>query len=282
MCIKPTGSKTSEPYTELGLDGSGIIIGVSDTGIDEASCYFWDSKGVVTRSNVSSPVTDLSHRKVVQYITYSESQGDYTDGHGSHVAGELAGTWNPLIPIYYRGMASGAKLAFFDIGTYIPFIYLSVGIFGTAYAAGARVHSNSWGGGYLYDAFTIETDRFLYEKGDFLAIFAGGNAGSAGASSVVSPGLSKNALAVACTNNGHSTQSVDHISTFSSQGPTQDGRIKPDISAPGNSITSVKARSEDDDPQSCAVESKSGTSMAAPVVAGSVGLMLQVPIVLSY
>jgi hypothetical protein len=65
--------------------------------------------------------------------------------------------------------------------------------------AGARIHSNSWGGGYWYDAFCIETDSYLYENEDFAIIYAAGNDGSHGIETILSPGLSKNALAVGCT-----------------------------------------------------------------------------------
>ena len=64
---------------------------------------------------------------------------------------------------------------------------------------------------------------------------------------------------------------VGNISTFSSIGPTRDGRQKPDIAAPGEQIISAKARGSGTDQY----RSLSGTSMAAPHVAGTIALMLQ-------
>jgi subtilisin family serine protease len=60
------------------------------------------------------------------------------------------------------------------------------------------------------------------------------------------------------------------ISITSSQGPTRDGRQKPDIAAPGTDILAAKGFSEDGKHW----VRMSGTSMASPYVAGAIGLML--------
>jgi len=64
----------------------------------------------------------------------------------------------------------------------------------------------------------------------------------------------------------------DRINITSSQGPTRDGRNKPDIAAPGTRIRAAKAFSTPDDPW---IE-MSGTSMASPYVCGVAGLMLNI------
>lgn len=63
---------------------------------------------------------------------------------------------------------------------------------------------------------------------------------------------------------------ANRISVSSSQGPTRDGREKPDIAAPGTSIVAARGFATDDDEWM----GLSGTSMASPFVAGVVGLML--------
>ena len=274
--IMQSGNANKELYSIAGLDGKGVVVGISDTGIDEYSCYFKDPKGMVPRSGPLNPHIDHSFRKVIQYINYSGSGGDSRSGHGSHVAGTIAGyslgTGNT-----YRGMASGAKIAFFDIGAkngdlIVP-TDLSTYVFPPAYAAGARLHSNSWGGGYWYDAFCIELDTYLYDHIDFLVFFAAGNNGGEGYGTVLSPGLSKNSVAVAAsyTSSAHMTE----IAFFSSIGPAPDGRNKPDITAPGYSITSANAEEEGTNRDSCRTASKAGTSMATPVSAGTAALMTQ-------
>ena len=62
------------------------------------------------------------------------------------------------------------------------------------------------------------------------------------------------------------------ISITSSQGPTRDGRQKPDVAAPGTNITAAKGFADAADQWL----SMSGTSMASPFVAGVVGLMLAI------
>jgi hypothetical protein len=63
---------------------------------------------------------------------------------------------------------------------------------------------------------------------------------------------------------------TERVNVTSSQGPTRDGRCKPDVAAPGTAIGAANGFSKDGTPW----VSMSGTSMASPYVAGTVGLML--------
>lgn len=94
------------------------------------------------------------------------------------VAGSIIGT--DLTYINYNGHASGAKIAFFDMeqskhpenGLSYPSINK---FFNCAYSAGAKLHSNSWGGMFnAYDEDTINIDSYLVTNQDFLAVFAAG------------------------------------------------------------------------------------------------------------
>ena len=271
-----------EPWSVLNLDGSGQIVGVSDTGIDENSCYFIDKQnGPSIKSTIYDPKIDHNHRKIRQYITYSGSSGDVHEGHGSHVCGSIAGSClandanAPEYQYKYHGMAPNAKLAFFDImgqdnsgDLFIPVHFGD--LFSPAYMAGARIHSNSWGGGFVYDSFCLDVDEYLYDNPDFLVFFAAGNDGPDPVT-ILSPGLSKNSVAVAASEN--SILSIGIISSFSAQGPAFDGRIKPDITVPGSGINSALAHTSGS--ETCQTTQKSGTSMATPIAAGSATLIRQ-------
>ena len=277
-----SGAAGVEPWSNLNLDGTGQIVGVSDTGIDENSCYFIDKvHGPVIKSSIEDPVIDTNNRKIVEYITYSGDSDDVSQGHGSHVCGSIAGYCEPSEnqasnQNKYRGMAPKAKLAFFDImksdtsgDLYIPASMSE--LFHPAYYAGARIHSDSWGGGYDYDSFCLDVDEFAYSNPDFLAIFAAGNDGPS-SGTILSPALAKNAVAVAASSN---TGNAGTIASFSAQGPAPDGRIKPDITTPGNSITSASAGAPTSHTETCAHHGMSGTSMATPVAAGTAALIRQ-------
>jgi hypothetical protein len=118
-CTLQNGGTTYlEPFSSAGLDGSGIVIGFSDTGVDRNHCMFRDDDdGVVKSSSPDDPFTDMKYRKVVQYIDFVGSDGDYSSGHGTHVAGTLAGYCLKTDSSYsdninnYHGMAPQAKLA---------------------------------------------------------------------------------------------------------------------------------------------------------------------------
>eukprot|EP00602_Paraphysomonas_sp_CaronLab_P011971 CAMPEP_0185043680 /NCGR_PEP_ID=MMETSP1103-20130426/43035_1 /TAXON_ID=36769 /ORGANISM="Paraphysomonas bandaiensis, Strain Caron Lab Isolate" /LENGTH=1172 /DNA_ID=CAMNT_0027583879 /DNA_START=825 /DNA_END=4343 /DNA_ORIENTATION=+ len=279
-----SGQHELEPYTEAGLTGKGVIIGQADTGVDELSCYFIDeAKGLLQRSSINRPLVDYTHRKIVQYVNYS-SAGDGANGHGTHTAGILVGECSdPMSDMSaYNGIASGAKLAFFDIGVsknhggYLVTPDDISEIFPASYSAGARIHSNSWGGGFWYDSYCHEVDKYLYENPNFLAIFSAGNHGASGQHTVLSPSLSKNAMSIGATGTGHSSaQGINSMAPFSSIGPAPDGRIKPDLVAPGWTTNSARSNDEDNDSQSCSKTSKSGTSMSAPVAGGSAALIHQ-------
>eukprot|EP01034_Spumella_vulgaris_P024397 gene24397-30741_t len=283
VTVQSGASGGVESYSLVGLNGTGEVIGVSDTGIDENHCFFRDDTlGKVPRSGVESTVIDHRFRKVVQYVNFSSSGGDYAGGHGTHVAGSLAGhcSSDGDAQNLYGGMAPEAKIAFFDIGTnsgelVLPY-ELADFLYPPAYKASARIHSNSWGGGYFYDGYCIETDRYLYEHDDFVVLFAAGNDGGA-FETIVSPSLSKNAISVGCSENSHEvgSDSVNNVASFSSIGPTHDGRFKPEIVAPGVRINSALAADETATADTCSVAPKSGTSMATPVAAGNAALIRQ-------
>jgi serine protease AprX len=116
------------------------------------------------------------------------------------------------------------------------------------------------------DALSVTCDAAV-ARGIVLCV-AAGNAGP-GPRTVGSPGCARNVITV-----GASTDN-DAIASFSSRGPTLDGRVKPDIVFPGQNIVAARAKGTSmGTPQGEFYTSASGTSMATPHCSGAVALLL--------
>lgn len=191
-------------------------------------------------------------------------------------------------------------------------------LFEDAYNKKARIHSNSWGGGDpgVYDERSQSLDRFVWDRKDFLVLVAAGNDGKQSSSatraidqgSVTSPGTAKNCLTVGASENNRSDQfsdtygyqnpkkfpyepfqsdgivdSINDIAAFSSRGPCEDGRCKPDVIAPGTFILSTRSSQIPSNNFAWGVYPPAqdyymymgGTSMATPLVAGCAALVRQ-------
>jgi hypothetical protein len=118
-----------------------------------------------------------------------------------------------------------------------------------------------------WDFWTIGGIQYIYYNDYFRPL----NDAQGGFNNLDSYAVSKNALIVGGDNgntNGYSGPGSVVMTTFSSWGPTADGRIKPDITAPGYLIWSTVTEATN------AYEQMSGTSMAAPAVTGTIGLLV--------
>lgn len=119
-------------------------------------------------------------------------------------------------------------------------------------------------------------DQIVFKHNILCAIAAGNSFANL---AIGSPGGSHGALTVG--SNAMKTPSPGIVSTFSSKGTTTDGRVKPDISAPGGNIVNIKEALYGGTSGMMAEESGEpyisimGTSMACPVVAGCLALLLQ-------
>jgi subtilisin family serine protease len=115
--IVQSGSSTSTPFYDVGLDGLGQVVALSDTGLDTDNCYFWDAKTQVNKDK--SGIFNIDVRKVVQYVALGDDK-ESSGGHGSHVAGTIAGRRATDGKVESDGdgdgVARAAKLAFYDIG----------------------------------------------------------------------------------------------------------------------------------------------------------------------
>ncbi|HEX3130208.1 MAG TPA: S8 family serine peptidase, partial [Thermoanaerobaculia bacterium] len=292
-----SGGQTT-PIFSQGIFGEGQTVAILDTGIDADMCYFRDTARGLPPTNVCNggTVTDPNQRKViaVDFLWSNECSGGIsstewdTHDHGSHVAGTVAGDnfANLLTHNAGDGMAPGAKLVFQDAGIQTdncgdlpgigcPVVDLNP-IFQQTYTQGARIHSNSWGDNENaavqnnYSAGSQDVDEFMWNHKDFLIFFAAGNSGP-GTGTVGSPSTAKNGVSVGATLRGTSANSM---ASFSSCGPTTDGRIKPDITVPGSSIVSAN-NDINVTTNNCGTITMSGTSMATPGAAGLTALIRQ-------
>jgi hypothetical protein len=292
-----SGGQTT-PIFSQGIFGEGQTVGIIDTGIDPDSCYFRDTARGLPPTNACNggTVVDTAQRKIVavDFLWSTDCAGGIagtewdSQNHGTHVAGTVGGDnfAHLLTRDTADGMAPGAKLVIQDAGYQVdncgdlpgigcPVVDLNP-LFQQAYNQGARLHTNSWGDNENaavqsnYTAASQDVDEFMWNHKDFLIFFAAGNAGP-GTGSVGSPATAKSVVAVGATLRG---TSADSMASFSSCGPTADGRIKPEITVPGSSI--ISARNDGSTTtNNCTTLSSSGTSMATPGAAGLTALIRQ-------
>ncbi|WLB54268.1 S8 family serine peptidase [Bradyrhizobium japonicum] len=285
-----------------GGEGAGEIIAIADTGFD---------KGSTTNTHPA-----FKGRVKKLYALGRPGRKDDPDGHGTHVAGSALGDGVSKSDGPIRGTAPGAKLVLqsvLDSGGNLGGLPDSLdALFGPPYKTDkARIHSNSWGsvGNFgVYDSQANELDTFVYAHRDMLICFAAGNEGSdkdgngqVDPNSVTPPGTAKNCLTIgACENNRPNEAmtygrawpddfpatpiSSDRVANnpegmvaFSSRGPTNDERIKPDVVAPGSFILSTRSRATKSKGWKLSQDPlymfEGGTSMATPLVAGSVAVI---------
>lgn len=255
-------------FEETGYDGSGTTVAIIDTGLDGNHSSLDDQDDDPTTYDPKiigfyDPVNNAANTNGTDF--------PYDDqGHGSHCGGTTAGTGAPTYE--HVGMAPQANLVgvkVLDAGGSGSFATVMAGMqwtIDTMHKYNTRVASMSLGGPGAIEWTSSEEDSVnrqannMTRAGIALFIAAGNNGVSA---QIGTPGSAEDAITVGALDKNTA------IAIYSSQGPTEEGRIKPNIAYMGSNIISVEANSGDQ------YTGMSGTSMATPGAAGVGALMLQ-------
>lgn len=284
-----------------------FVVDLADTGIDTGVL---DPQ--VLHKDFLNPA-GLARVAYARYVGLPGVEGTANDtlGHGT-IDAAIAGGYNVTAGFPYKddaGYSLGLGVhPFMKIGVSRIFApeYTNpplVTLVDMMYRDGARISSNSWGAynnayntdSQTYDSLVRDARRGEAGNQELAIIFSSGNKGAGGNLTV--PGNAKNTIMVGASENLRpgldgcqiSTDGADDINSmidFSSAGPTADGRIKPDIVAPGTHIQG--ARSQDraftaggvcgpgNFPTGQTLYTwSSGTSHAAPAVSGAAALVRQ-------
>lgn len=307
--------------------GKGVVWAVADTGIDGAHPHF-KTLGTLILPNGLQHYDFTGPYKTD--LDASDPALTDTDGHGTHVAGIIAGRTTTIETPFSEGikqlcvrtsiLAADETTDFIDephqgtisgIAPYCKLLSLKVlsrndqGRLSNLLAAigfvqrkndngrNLKIHGINLSLGYSFDPewfaagqspLCVEIDRLV--RSGVVVVTAAGNAGygtvtqysgkaerGSHSGTIMDPGNAALAITVGSTH-----RDMPHaygVSYFSSKGPTADGRIKPDVVAPGERIISC-ALSDNARPDTALFREDSGTSQAAPHVSGAIAAFLSV------
>jgi len=295
---------------DYGLDGTGQIVAIADTGLDTGnmSTIHPDFAGRILHVFDMGRLTNWSDT----YYHGTHVAGSLL-GSGASSSGQYRGGAPAAELVFQSIMTANETLALPDDlnELYSPPYGLAARVHSDSWGSAVE-------GEYNLDAMT--TDEFIWDHPDMLIVYAAGNSGTdynrdgvVDARSLDSPASAKNVLAVGATESGRAPGSggmtartyasawpadyrvepirSDLISSspggspqgmvaFSSRGPAMDGRIKPDLVAPGSDIISVRSSASADTGWGVLASNTNycflgGTSMATPLAAGAGTLVRQ-------
>ena len=246
----------AEDAHRMGIKGTGVTVAVMDTGI------------------VDHP--DFSHR-ILDFVDFTVGRsGMYDDnGHGTHVCGIIGGTGFASRG-RYMGIAPGVRYVVIRVldkmgnGNTTQVIRAIEWLIRNHKKYNIRILNISVG--MLSSAREEEREKLLeavervWEEQIVVVTAAGNNGPEAG--SVTIPGMSKTVITVGSSDDEAAIRGRIRMGTgYSGRGPTENCIVKPEVVAPGTKVVSCSNR--------MSYETKSGTSMATPVVTGAIALLLE-------
>jgi hypothetical protein len=270
--VMQTNAYPNRRLWDVGLKGQGQVLSTSDSGILTTHDMFRDP---------DVPIADWgdypTHRKIVAYIQ-GNANATFGDGpspywHGTYTGGSACGDDSYVGGTQpYDGMALLCRNYFVDLGDSTGGFYgptsmwwmFNQGYFGNE-GGRAFIHSMSWISGTdgAYTGSDRAADNWMwYHRDGALFVSAGNDA----AVCTGSPGNAKSIVTVGACKNGYGSSLY---CTWCSHGPTQDGRIKPDILAPGEFVWSSEG------PGNATYHAGGGTSISCPILASTAAQVRQ-------
>ena len=299
IAFEMAAQKGWETHMTLPNGGNALLVGVFDDGTPKYYATYNREGAITTRANTvnTGGVAGLnlngenmiagvwdgglvreSHNLLEDRVLQIDNPGSISS-HATHVSGTMVGSGSQVNG-QAKGMAPMAELLTYDFGADEPEMT-------NAAANGLLISNHSYGIassnvplwyiGY-YDSNARDIDRIVYNAPYYLPICSAGNDRQSGENPadggydyLTDKSVAKNNIVVAATFEVLEYEDASDVfmSSFSSWGPTDDGRIKPDISAKGVNMYSASGGSN------ASYTNMSGTSMATPNVSGSLLLLQQ-------
>jgi subtilisin family serine protease len=254
-------------WNEFGIDGTGITVANIDSGVH------YNHQALLPQYRGYDAAGSVQHA-----YNWFDPQNPLSDpydkgNHGTHTMGTMVGNGDGTTNQPAVGVAPGAHwiaargcertfCSEADLMAAAEWLLNPTDSTGKNPRPDLRpqVINNSWadstGGNEQYAGYTT-----AWRAAGIFPVFAAGNGNHTSCSTVASPGDYSHVVGVGATDKN------DEIAYFSSVGPSLDGDLKPDLSAPGQNIVSTFAGSDSN------YGTLQGTSMAAPHVAGTVALL---------
>ena len=290
--ISQSAEASTTELTEL--TGNGVTIALVDSGVRNHPDLnrLQGCVDLVQQPVYYDPLDP--HASTAQLVGDINNCDENSDpfGHGTHIAGILIGDGGESNG-HYRGIAPGADLISIrvlddrgqaDVGTVISGIEWAID---HKDEHGIDILSLSLGGPFYVPASDdplVRAVEMAWDAG-IVVVTSAGNLGTYGNFTITRPGNSPKIITVGSLTDWNSLDLPDDmVSSYSSKSPTLiDGYLKPDLVAPGNRIIATRAAGSSLDkllaPLGAVFDDvyleMSGTSMATPVVAGAIALMLE-------
>ena len=271
--VESVGGKLAA--SRYGVSGAGVNVAVIDSGVQ--------------------PHPDLPASRIKAFVDFVNRRSlPYDDyGHGTHVAGIIAGSGTNSHGVY-AGVAPDAGIVGLKvldsrgIGTTSRVLAAIDWVLNYGKTHNVRVVNISLGHPIYeaakFDPLAIAVDKLMHDG--FVVVVSAGNMGGSAPDGplyggITSPANAQGAIAVGAVNTQETlARSDDTVTSFSSRGPTRFDRFsKPDLVAPGYGVASLDSQTflSAAHPSArlhSAYIRLSGTSMAAPAVSGTAALVL--------